>query len=293
MKKRQERRNKCHKPSSRVFSLTVDKAAFVDRIVVGVGSALKENFDTELLDPISTGIFRPGSLHSRRVSGRCPTTENPVTVVYGRTRKFKNLPEALFGVRSERVPATGAQVKWLLQRITRKSPAHYVSSLELTFDIRDVSPAYIARHLIKRARGEVRTVSDGKRDTLYIASPRSAWEVRVYEKRQDVLRIEFVLRRTFLARHGINSLEDVIALRRLPIWNLFSIRRFSETCAWKVTKNWDNDVARELVVTWGQYRYQFDGLSRLLQEHRVDPRLVLRRAEVQRRLEQMQRRFIW
>jgi hypothetical protein len=108
-----------------------------------------------------------------------------------------------------------------------------------------------------------------------------------------VLRIEFVLRRTFLARHGINSLEDVIALRRLPIWNLFSIRRFSETCAWKVTKNWDNDVARELVVTWGQYRYQFDGLSRLLQEHRVDPRLVLRRAEVQRRLEQMQRRFIW
>jgi hypothetical protein len=177
--------------------------------------------------------------------------------------------------------------------MTQHSPQITISSLEVTFDVTGATVDYILQHLIHRAHGGVRVVSDGKCRTIYVGSSRSAWQVRIYEKRRGVVRLEFILRRRFLARHGINRPEDALLLRRLRLWDLLSLRRFSASSAARVTRTWDNALGKQLVRTWGIYRRELEWLPRVLRNHGVHPYRVLTRTRLQRKLEAMQRRFVW
>jgi hypothetical protein len=169
-----------------------------------------------------------------------------------------------------------------------------VSKVELTFDVTGATIVYVLWHIIHRAQNDIRVLSDGERTTIYVGSPRSAWEVRIYEKtRSGVLRLEFILRRSFLSRHGINKPEDVLLLRKLKVWDLLSVRRFSASNAARVTETWDNEIGKELVRTWGEYRRPLRSLPRILKNHGVHPYEVLRRTRLQEKLEDMQKRLLW
>jgi hypothetical protein len=140
------------------------------------------------------------------------------------------------------------QVYLLTLRCTRSSPELTVSALELTFDFTGTSIDEVRQLPIHRAKG-VRVLIDGRGwQTIYIGSPRSAWQVRIYQKTKSVVRLEFVLRRRFLSRHGIKRPEDVLLLRRINVWALLSLRRFSRSRAERVTRNWQNRAARRLVL---------------------------------------------
>jgi hypothetical protein len=289
-KKRLKRRRK---PSSRVFSWSVNNVAFIDKIVLSVDGELKPNFEDELQHPESQGIYTPDSLYSRAVSGIFWLNGNPVDVVYGRTRKFKNVPTLQITMRSERIPLTAAQVRLLVEKLTDGPATIRVSSVEFTFDVTGVTIDYVRQHIIHRAQNDARVLSDGRRMTIYVGSRRSAWEVSIYEKTSTVLRLEFILRRPFLSRWGINKPEDVLLLRKLNVWDLLSVRRFSASSAARVTRTWNNAIGTELVLTWGEYKRPLRSLPRILKNHGVHPHQVLRRTRLQRKLEAMQRRFLW
>jgi len=282
------------KPSSRVFSWLLNKAPFIDKIVLSVDGKLKPNFEEELQHYKNSGISTRDSLYSRAVSGRFWLSGNPVELLYGRKKNFKNVPALRITMRSERIPLTAAQVRLLIERLVVALPQIRDSLVEFTFDVTGVTIDYVRQHIIHRAKNDARVLSDGKRMTIYVGSPRSAWEVRIYEKtRSGVLRLEFILRRSFLSRWGINLPEDVLLLRKLNVWDLLSIRRFSGSNAARVTRTWANGLGKELVLTWGKYRRPLRLLPRILKNHGVRPHQVLRRTSLQRKLEAMQLRFLW
>ena len=193
---------------------------------------------------------------------------------------------------SERIPVTGAQVRFFVERLTVESQIR-ASKVELTFDVTGATIDYVLWHIIHRAQTDLRVLSDGKRATIYAGSPRSAWEVCIYEKTSTVLRLEFILRRPFLSRHGINRPEDVLLLRKLNIWDLLSVRRFSASSAARVSRTWESATGRELVCTWGEYRRPLRSLPRFLRNYGVHPHQVLRRTRLQKKLEKMQKRLVW
>ena len=272
----------------------VDCAAFVDKIVLSIGGKLKQHFDDELVHVRSTGILHPGTIYSRCVRGVFGESGNPVVFLYGKAKKFDNVPAMQIVMQSTVIPVTAAQSTFLIRKITQNAMKVTVSSLELTFDVTGVSVDYILDHLIHRARGGLRVLSKRRRKTIYVGSPRSKWQARIYQKRNDVVRLEFILRRSFLSRHGINQPEDVLLLRKLNIWNLLSIRRFSANSAMRVTKGWtENPWGRQIVRTWGSRDRPLAALAPILRDNKVHPNQVLRPTRLQRRLMRMQKRFVW
>ena len=181
---------------------------------------------------MSHGILAaPDSLYSRAVSGTIWLSGNPVDVVYGRRKNFKNVPILRITMHSKRIPVTGAQVRFLIEKLTVRPLEIRVSQVEATYDVTGVTIDYVRQHIIHRAQNDARVLSDGTRMTIYVGSPRSAWQVRIYEKTSSVVRLEFILQRSFLTRHGIDQPEDVLLLRKLKVWDLLSLRRVSASSA--------------------------------------------------------------
>jgi hypothetical protein len=175
------------KPSSRIFSYLVDKAAFVDKIAVSVTGTLNETFrENELLNVDPKSIFRPGGLYGGCIFARWGKTGNPVLIHHGRMTKFKNVPPLRFTEKSETIPVTAAQVQLFIKRCTSEVPevSTSVSYLELTFDVTDTTIGYVRRHLIHRALGGERIFIDDRGfETVYVGSPSSSWEVRIYQNK--------------------------------------------------------------------------------------------------------------
>jgi hypothetical protein len=291
---RGETKKKARQPETRIFPWNVDWAAFLDKIVLSIDGQLKQDFAQHLLDVKSTGIFHPGTIYSRRVSGIFSLTGNPGILRYGKAKKFQNVPDVQLIIQSQSMPVTAAQSTFLVKQLTQNLAQITVSSLEMTFDVRGTTVGYLRRHLIHRAKSPVRSLGKGKRKTLYVGSVRSAWQARIYQKRREVVRLEFILRRAFLSKNGINQLEDVLLLRKLKIWDLLSIRRFSASSAARVTRTWKkNPWGKQIVRTWGPYGRALGALPPILRNNGVHPNRVLRRTRLQRRLAAMQRRFVW
>lgn len=178
---------KLSKPSSPVFPHLVDKTATVDKIVVSVTGKLKEHFcKNELLNVKRESIFHPGDLYGGCIFAQWGMTKNSVLVHHGRLVRFKNVPPQLVTMHSETIPVTAAQIKLFIKSCMEEDPGPVisVSSLELTFDVTDAEVEYIRQNLIHRAQGGERSLFDEwSNQTIYVGSPRSAWQVRIYQKK--------------------------------------------------------------------------------------------------------------
>jgi hypothetical protein len=282
------------KPKQRVFSHSVDKAATIDKIVINATGKLNETFrEDELVNVNPKAIFHPGGHYAVCIFGDWRVTKNPVSIHHIKMVKFDNVPELRFTMQSDNVPLTAAHVYLLTWRCTCEAPELTVSSVELTFDFTGTSIDEVGKQLIHRAE-RVRILEDERGwQTIYVGSPRSAWQVRIYQKTESVVRLEFVLRRGFLYRHGINRPEDVLLLLRIKIWELLSLRRFSRSRAERVTRNWQNQTARRLVLDWFKDGRPKESLLQVLKGNRVQANSIFRKTSLQRRLEAMQRRLIW
>jgi len=214
-------------------------------------------------------------------------------VTYGRVIKFPNLPTLQVTKHSENIPLTGAGVQFLIKRVAGSVADVTVSTVEMTFDVRVGRVSSILDQITHRAKRQHLLRDRRGRETLYIGSKISPWQVRIYQKTKSIVRIEFIFRKAFLLRHEIHRVEDVLMLRKLKIWNLISFRRFSRRRAERVTRDWPNKELREVIVDWVVYKRAIQSLVKMLSRNRVDPRRVLRRTTLQRTLEAMQRRFLW
>jgi hypothetical protein len=277
------------KPNPCVFGHLVNKTASVDKMVVSVDGKLKEHFrENELSDVNAKAILRPGSLYAACIFAIWPLTGNPVSIHHGRVVKFRNVPSHQFAFQSESIPVTSAQVNLLVRKCMEEKPAPViaVSSIELTFDVTDTTVDYIQQ-------GDVRVLTDewGSK-TIYVGSPRSAWQVRIYQKNLWVVRIEFILRKQFLSKSGISSLEEVLLLSTINIWQLLSVRRFSRSSAKRATKKL-NELVRSVIVDSSRFNRPRDTVLFVLRRNRINPTLIFKKTNLQRKLETMQRRLIW
>lgn len=135
---------------------------------------------------------------------------------------------------------------------------------------------------------------DGRK-TIYVGSPASSWQVRIYDKdkSKEVVRLEFALGRGFLSGFGINRPEDVLMLRCLDVWQLVSLRKFSRRHAARAIRQWKSQIAKEMVLDWFEDGRTVASLVELLKSRKVKLSAVFTKTELQRRLETMQRRLIW
>jgi hypothetical protein len=280
------------------FDHHVDHAAMVDRADLSVDGSLNNTFvDHELSHVIRKAIFRPGRFYGACVYAKWPFTGNPVMIRHGKMTKFKNVPQMHITLRSERTPLTAAQVESLTKKCAsqKQMPHVTVSSVELAFDFTGSTVDEVGEQLIHRAQ-RVHSLQDRKgRKTIYVGSRKSSWQVRIYDKdkAKGVVRFEFIFRRSFLSRFGLNTPADLLSLRRLNIWRLVSLRKFSRTRARRVASRFKKVSLRQLVVDWVLDRRSKASLVILLRQKGIKPAAVFRRTRLQKRLEAMQHQLIW
>jgi hypothetical protein len=287
------RKTKSRSLSSRHFPHLVNTAAFIDTVGFSIDGKLADAYEQELIESKDTGILHPGVVYSRCIFARAWLTGNPVTIHHGRVKKFRNVALLKFTIRSEKVPVTGAQTILLIRKVAARNSKPSASYVEVTFDLSGVEFESIRRRVFHRAHG-VRLLQDEKgRQTLYIGSPKSSWQIRIYQKTETVVRIEFVFRRSFLSRHGINRPEEIALLQRLNIWSFFSLRRFSRTQAKQLMRKSHKSKLRKLLAVWMRSNRPSEDLISTLRRNRIDPRRVFRKTSLQEMLERMQRRLVW
>jgi hypothetical protein len=278
----------------RMFQHCINRAAFIDRLVVSVWTERKPVLG-QLLEAKSIGILSGKSRYARSLSGKTPLTGNPIEILYGKVSRFPRVPPYQVVMQSEEVPWTGAQVnetmRLLFPAATRIQPV----LAELTFDFKKrASVLYLYRHMIHGAR-RVEELSDiAGNTTVYIGSPKSPWEIRIYDKAKakGVVRLELILRRNLLFGYGIRQPDTVVTLRSMKLKSMFSLRRFARARLAAATNGWRDVVRRDIVGEWEEYGGTAQLLCRMLRG-RGDESRLFPQSGLQRTVEKMQRNLIW
>jgi len=279
--------------SEKVFPYLLNKAAFVDTIVMSVWTEGKPILG-QLLDEKPKGILKPGASYARLVKGKSSLTGNPVRILYGKVSRFPRVPPCRVTMWSEEVPLTGAQVnetmRLLLPAATRIQP----TLVELTFDLTKVSVNYLHQHMIHGALQWYEwTDRFGRTRTVYIGAPTSSWQIRIYEKNERVVRLELILRRNLLPDNGIQQPDNIVKLRSLELQKLFSLRRFSRPRVAAATMGWNDPYWQDVACNWERSGSSLQRLCRMLVGRGDKTGRLFPVARLQRTLERMQGNLIW
>lgn len=268
------------------FGYLVGHAAFLHKIVFSIDG----EGNTPILGVTEAILSGPKSTYGRKAKGVNPLSGNGWELRYGRVKKYKNVPEMQLTIRSDACPVTCAEALMLVAHTCRRVSRIQVSSLELTFDLLGEEPTKLMNRVFTSSRrpADIREF----KGTWYIGSPMSAWEVRIYQKAPAVCRLEFILRRSFLQKVGINDPVEILGLRHFDLSRVLSLRRLDsralEAKLGSITPGWK----RRLVLHW-PYSLQMheQGLRRNRKIETIEA-FPLARVWVQR-IVSMQRRLIW
>jgi hypothetical protein len=281
------------KVDDHVFQHLVDKAAFLDKLEIGLWGVKRQRFlpviDTKPSKPIG-GNKR---LYGRSIHGLCRTTGNPFEFRYGRLRHFRRLAPFRLVLHSGRTPLTGAQVSLVAGALLRQGYRSQVSQLELTFDITGYPLSYFRQHLFTRARRKRELHDHLGRQTFYAGGPRSPWQLIVYQKTDQVVRVEFKIRRGFLHDRGIESVHDLLRFRRLNLWALVSFREFDDIRLRLALRRVSSSRYNHLFFE-SPRRLSLQTLATFLRWRLgINPDSVLKTSGAEHVLRRMQRNFIW
>jgi hypothetical protein len=246
-----------------------------------------------LLDSNNVGILTPKSLYARCLSGKTPLTGNPVRLLYARVSRLPRVPPVCLFMRSEEVPLTGAQVNETVRLLFPSTARVQPVVAEMTFDVTGVPVWQIHQRLVYRARQYTELMDVRGKKTVYIGSAKSAWQLRIYDRAPDVVRLELILRRQLLSGLGIRQPDTLLALRLLAIERMFSIRNLFRTRVAAITNNWDDPYWTNLVSDWQDDGRPLQGLCRMLAVTTDGMDRVFPRSRLGYTLEQMQGNLIW
>jgi hypothetical protein len=157
---------------------------------------------------------------------------------------------------------------------------------ELTFDTTlEISATY--RDLFARSRciHQVGTC-------WYVGSPRSGWQLRIYQRTSEVTRIEFVLRPKALRVLHIWHACDILKLRTADIWHLVNWRQFDPIRTSLMIGQRASGPAIDICLSL-QRRSMRHLDSLLRREYRVQTEPLLKPSPIQELLEKMQGRLTW
>jgi hypothetical protein len=278
--------------TEKVFPYLLNRAAFIDTITMSVWEEQKPILK-QLLDEKKKPILGRKSKYAWRAMGKAPLTGNPVKVLYGKNSRFPRVPACRVTMWSEEVPLTGSQVNETMRLIFPDATRIQPTQVELTFDLERVSVNRLHRQMIHRARQWTEMQDSFWRKTVYIGSPASPWQVKIYDKTDGVVRLELTLRRDLLRENRIEEPDKVVTLRSLELQSMFSLRRFSRPRVMAATAAWNDPYWEDVACGWEQNSGLFQRLCRML-GGRGDKAVVLFPiARRQQTLEKMQQNLIW
>jgi len=277
----------------RVFQHLVNKAAFLDKLEIGLWGVRRQRFLSVLETEPSKPIGGKKRAYGRSIHGICRTTGNPFEFRYGRLNNYPNVPPFRLVLDSGRTPLTGAQVSLVAGALLRQGYRSQVSRLELTFDVTGYPLSYFRQHLFTRARRKRELQDHLGRQTFYAGGPRSPWQLIVYQKTDLVVRVEFKIRRGFLHDRCMESVHDLLRFRRLNLWDLVSFREFYEIRLRSALRRVSSSKYNHLFFE-SPRRLGLQTLAAFLRWRLgITPDSVLKTSEAERVLRQMQRNFIW
>lgn len=285
--------DKIKKPNG-IFDFLVDTTAIVDTCRISVfGQGLSPELDN-LVNEKNSAAFSKKSRFARCLTATIRDTANPLQAVYGKAGKQAGLtaiPDGIIAFRSEQTVLTAAQIMRDIGNLFPTATRREFSQLEFTFDVSSPGLETIRKQAIHRARQTCSLVDDEGRQTFYVGSRFSPWQMRVYQKTETIVRIEFIFRRPFLVKNGLLRPIDLLKLRIFDFQTLVTFRRVSperlKEAAPERSAKW-----REGVVRWAE-RYPISTLPSYLREQGIPPGKVLRPSKLQLKIERMQKQFIW
>jgi hypothetical protein len=276
-----------------IFDFSVDTTAIVDTAYVSVrGQGLSPRLEG-LVNAKNTASFSKKSRYARVMTAEIGDTGNPIQAAYakaGEKAALTAIPDAMVIFRSEKAILTGVEIMRDMGNLFPTARFEF-SLLEWTFDVSSPGLEIIRRQAIHLARRTCSLRDDTGRCTHYIAARASAWQIRAYQKTENIVRIEFILRRPFLVKNGFLHPIDLLKLRVFDLEQLVTFRQVSpehlERAAPDRSAKW-----REGIVRWPE-RWPISKLPSYLRDQGIPPGKVLRRTQLQRKIERMQKQFIW
>jgi hypothetical protein len=203
--------------SDGVFGHFVNSVAFIDRAEFGLRGKMREIFLSFVLLLANLAIGGPKRRYARSIHGRCLVSGNAMEFRYGPSKSFQRLAPFYLIVRSVQLPVTAAQMFLVARNFLCLGFRAEPSRLELTFDVNRFSVTGIADWVYSRARQSLPFRDRFGRETFYVGSPKSPWELRVYQKADSVVRIEWIFRRAFFRAHFVKTPELVLFLRNFDL----------------------------------------------------------------------------
>jgi hypothetical protein len=277
---------------SGVFQRLADKSAFIDKAVLSVWGHRRERVPPAVELAQSRAIGGSTRMYARLLPGHCQLTGNPFELKYGRLQTYPNVPPFRLSLRSDVVPLSAAGVSSTIDSLFRLGFHCQISQVEFTFDVTGYSFPFFREHLLTTAHS-VTEVGKPDRMTLYAGGPRSPWQLRIYQKTDSLMRVEFILRRAWLHAHGIEQLDDLLLLMDLDVWASASFPEFREqrlaSALHRMPSCWGKNILLQqprrpsLRFLAGVLRWRCG----------VNPAPLLRHSQADHLLRRMQRKLLW
>jgi len=168
----------------------------------------------------------------------------------------------------------------------------HVAYLEWTCDVSGTSVEYLQNHFVSRAT-YFRELTDslGFR-TAYVGSPNSPWQLKIYDKANDVVRVEYALRRPLLRDRGIEESSNVTALSSVESAELVRFNNLVAKPSKQVLAHIRKAWVIDLLADWPPNR-PLQAWAGLMRGWKVDPAPYLGDDDLQRRIRGMHERLIW
>jgi hypothetical protein len=227
-----------------VFPAAVDKSAFIDTLRVSVWGTRRDTPISGVRDLVKEPIGGKRSKYGWIDRGIFVSTGNRYELVYGPLRSRGILPPIVLTLRSDQTPITVEEATEVINALCEGVRRLLASQMELTFDLEGRSVEWFERRIFSSAR-RFRSLEDEQgRRTFYAGGPTSEWQLRVYEKTGDVVRFEYILRRPFLRKRRVSSLEDLVLLRYLDLGACVSLQRPNMCVMKSVHRNLRTELRR-------------------------------------------------
>lgn len=278
-----------------VFPSLVNRAAFLDKVVVSIQGTKKGSTDRRLRDVTNEAIGGVGRKYARKESGVLASSGNSYDLAYGPMTLIGILPSMSLTIRSDRAPTTAAMVRSGMQAVCEECWRTSISQVELTFDF-TAHPIRFFRHSIFTSAHRFRWLrdDDGK-ETFYFGGVTSPLEVTVYQK-AEVVRLEFKFRRPFLRRHNINVISDLGRLRSLDLKRCLWLREVNERGAKALERRLrtqDEDDARSrILLKWIKDFRLRESIPAIKKHFGGFPEELIRASPVEEQIRRMQRRLV-
>jgi hypothetical protein len=273
-----------------IFPHLVNAAAFIDKVEIEIWGKKRSEILHYIEQEKNRAIGGFGRVYARCIPGRNTPTGNQLQLKYGSMLPYKNISPFALVLWAGRLPVTCADVMLAMNGFMRVGCRARVTRVELTFDTAGIPLDRFTRDLCTTAR-TFREIDGEYGTTVYVGGVTSMWQLRIYQKTYELVRIEFVLRSTFLRNHGIVRPQELSLLRKTNVWQHASFRT--------VDQSHGDDLPRGLRTYWMHLGHGVPPdmpasiIQKLLRESRVDPSSFVVRSPREELLRKMLKNLIW